>query len=69
MTPQPTAAPPGDHRTVPTEERHRHGRACFWNVDDCRWQCATYRLVDYALEPCIAIGRPIAHSDTGHGRE
>ena len=28
--------------TVPPEARHRHDSACYWDVESCRWQCATY---------------------------
>ena len=65
MTPQPSAASTRQIRALHRETPHRHGRACFWDVDDCSWRCATYRLVDCALEPRIAIGRPIARSDSG----
>jgi hypothetical protein len=42
------------------ELRHQHSSACYWSIDDCRWQCATYPLVGYALEHCTSIGRPVA---------
>jgi hypothetical protein len=60
MTPQSTAAVAGQVRTVPPEAPHRHDSACFWDVDDCRWQCVTYPGVRYAIEGCTAIGRPVA---------
>jgi hypothetical protein len=41
MTPQSTAAVAGQVRTVPPEAPHRHDSACFWDVDECRWQCVT----------------------------
>jgi hypothetical protein len=56
MTSQPTAAAAGHARTLHTEARHRHDSACFWDLDDCRWQCATYPLLGYALERCTATG-------------
>jgi hypothetical protein len=60
MTPQPTAVLAGHDRTAPPEARHRHDSACYWDVDECRWQCVTYPLVRYALERCTAIRRPVA---------
>jgi hypothetical protein len=57
MTPQPTAALAGHARTVTPEARHRHDSACYWDVDDCRWQCVTYPGARYAPERCTATGR------------
>jgi hypothetical protein len=62
MTLQPSAALAGRARTVPPEARHRHDNACYWDVDDCRWQCGTHPGVRYALEQCTGIGRPVADS-------
>jgi hypothetical protein len=53
MTPPPTAASPGDVRTVPTDATHCHHNGFFWDVEECRWQCVT----------CTATGRPIVHRD------
>ena len=63
MTQQPAPAVEGQARTMPSEARHRHDSACYWDVDDCRWQCVTYSLVGYALEHCTSIGRPVADND------
>jgi hypothetical protein len=60
MTPQASTAFAERSRTVPPEPRHQHDSACYWDVDDCRWQCATYPLVSYALERCTSITRPFA---------
>jgi hypothetical protein len=51
VTPQPTAAVEGRDRTMPPDERLQHNSASFWDVDECRWQCATSPGVRYALEP------------------
>ena len=56
MTPQPTAAVTGHVRTAPAEARHRHDSACYWDVDECRWQCVIDPRVRYALERCTTIG-------------
>jgi hypothetical protein len=58
MTPQSTAAVAGQVRTVPPEAPHRHDSACFWDVDECRWQCVTNRYD--GVGPMSATGRPIA---------
>jgi hypothetical protein len=63
MTTQATASVAGQIRPVPAEPRHRHSSACYWDVDDCHWQCLTYPLVRYALEHSSASERPGA--DTG----
>jgi hypothetical protein len=70
MTPQSTAAVAGQVRTVPPEAPHRHDSACFWDVDECRWQCVTYRYDGVGRGrvsahgrvsgPMSATGRPIA---------
>jgi hypothetical protein len=54
MSPQPTAAVAGEVRAVSPESRHRHNSACYWDVDECRWQCVTYPGVGYAVERCTA---------------
>jgi hypothetical protein len=69
VTTQPAVASPGDVRTVPTEAWRRHDSSCFWDVDECRWQCATYPLLGYAVERRTAIGRPVAHAGPRHGDE
>jgi hypothetical protein len=66
MTTQPISPVEGQSRSATPEPRHKHVGACYWDVDDCRWQCATYPGVRYALEHCTAIGRPVA--DTGTER-
>jgi hypothetical protein len=63
MTPQPTAVVAELVRTPPSEARHGHDDARYWDVDECRWQCAAYPGLRYALERCAGIGRPVA--DTG----
>jgi hypothetical protein len=50
-----------------TPQPHRHDSACYWDVENCRWQCATYPGIRYALEHCTAIGQPVAHSRTRRG--
>jgi hypothetical protein len=50
MTVQLTTAVASRDRTAPAQARHRHDRACFWDVDECRWQCGSYPLVRHALE-------------------
>jgi|tagenome__1003787_1003787.scaffolds.fasta_scaffold19047157_2 hypothetical protein len=62
MTPYPTTVVAEAVRTVPPEARHRHNSACYWHVDECRWQCVTYPGVRYAFEHCTAIARPVPHS-------
>jgi hypothetical protein len=62
MTPQSVLARRA--ATATPEPRHQHGSACYWNVDDCRWQCVTYPLVRYALDHCTALARPVLHTDT-----
>jgi hypothetical protein len=56
MTLPQTAALAGRAPTVPPEARHRHDNACYWDVDDCRWQCGTHPLLGDALECCTATG-------------
>ena len=48
--------------TAIPEPRHHHSSACYWSVDDCRWQCVTYPLVGHALEHCTALARPVPHT-------
>jgi hypothetical protein len=60
MTPQPTATLARHARTVPPEAQHGHDSACFWDVQDCRWQCVTHPTVGYTLERCTAIGQAVA---------
>jgi hypothetical protein len=57
-----TTAVAGRDRTAPAEarHRHRHDSACFWDVDDCRWQCAPYPRLTGARDRCTAIGPPVA---------
>ena len=62
MTPQSTAAVAGRARTVSPDARHGHDSACYWDVDECRWQCVTYPRVHDGLAHCTAIGRPVADS-------
>jgi hypothetical protein len=28
--------------TVHREARHQHDSSCYWDVDECGWQCGTY---------------------------
>jgi hypothetical protein len=60
MTPQPPAALAGRDRTMAADERYQHNSARFWDVDECRWQCATSPGVRYALEcrPTVPGQRP-----------
>ena len=60
---QPSTAFAERVRTVPLEAGHRHDGACYWDAEECRWQCVTYSLVGYALEHCTSIGRPVADND------
>jgi hypothetical protein len=62
MTPQPTAALAGHAHTVPPEARHRHGSTCYWELDDCRWQCTTYPRLSYTLDPSTPSARPVLHT-------
>jgi hypothetical protein len=62
MTPQPIAAVAGRDRTVPLDPRHRHTSACFWHVDECRWQCVVHPGVGHALEGCTDALRATAAS-------
>ena len=63
MGTQPTAVLARPTPTVVAPEpRHEHGTACYWDVDDCRWQCVTYPLARYALEHCTALARPVRHT-------
>jgi hypothetical protein len=57
VTTQPTAPSAGYVRTVPTEVRHRHSSSCFWDVDQCSWDCVTYSGGRYALEHCTTMSR------------
>jgi|tagenome__1003787_1003787.scaffolds.fasta_scaffold12734387_1 hypothetical protein len=60
MTPQASTAFAERSRTVPPEARHQHDSACYWDVDDCRWRCATYpphQLCARALHVDHASGR------------
>jgi hypothetical protein len=65
MTPQPAAALAGRVRPVPREARHRHLSSCFWDVDECRWQCVTGPGVHYWLEDRAPTGCQVA--DRGPG--
>jgi hypothetical protein len=62
---QPSTAFAERVRTASLETGHRHGNACYWDVDDCRWQCVSYPLARYALEHCASIARPVLHTDPG----
>jgi hypothetical protein len=62
MTPQSTAAVAGRDRTVPPDARHRHTSACFWDVDECRWQCVTYPGIRCTPERRPTIGRLVTHT-------
>jgi hypothetical protein len=68
MTPQPSAAVAGHARTLLPELLHQHNSVCFWDVDDCHWQCAMQPTVGYDLERCTAIGRADADSGPEAGR-
>ncbi|MCW2637657.1 MAG: hypothetical protein JWQ99_4024 [Blastococcus sp.] len=59
MTRQPSTASAQPVRTAPPEVRHGHDSSCYWDVDECRWQCVTYPLVGHAPELYTAIGRPV----------
>jgi hypothetical protein len=45
-------------RTESPDGQHRHGSACYWSTDDCRWQCASSPLLGYALEIRTLTGPP-----------
>ena len=63
MSTQPTVVVASPTRTVdPPEPLHRHGTACYWDVDDCRWQCVTYPLDRYPLEHGTSVARPVLHT-------
>ena len=59
MTRQPSTAFAQPVRTALPEAQHGHDSTCYWDVDECRWQCVTFPLVGDALERCTAIGRPV----------
>jgi hypothetical protein len=58
MTQQSTVAAAGYDHTAPVV-RHEHTSACFWDVEDCRWQCTTYPLLRYALEHCTPTAQTV----------
>jgi hypothetical protein len=51
MTVQLTTAVASRDRTAPAEARHRHDSACFWDVDECRWQCFRSCRADQRMLP------------------
>jgi hypothetical protein len=59
MTQQPTVTAEGHAHAVAPEVRHEHTSACFWHVEDCRWQCTTYPLLRYALEHCSPTAQTV----------
>lgn len=64
MTSHPTRTGAEHLRTGGHSEQHRHGNACFWNADDCRWQCAAYPLLGCALEDCTPTGPSVPDRGT-----
>jgi hypothetical protein len=63
MTTQPASPAMGQIRpALISEAQHQHDRACYWDVHDCRWQCMTYSLLSYTLEPCTPSARPVLHT-------
>lgn len=62
MTAQPTATIARGGATVPPDGRHQHTNGCFWDVEECRWQCATCQGVRNALARWPPIGRLVEHT-------
>jgi hypothetical protein len=62
MTPQPASSVAEQIGTVPPAARHQHDSACYWDVDDCRWQCLGRPLRRYGHPS--ANGRPATDTET-----
>ena len=43
MSPQPTTATPQPVPYFPLDPPHQHTAGCFWDLDQCRWQCGPPR--------------------------